>query len=158
VTTGNWTLKPLILILLSAIVLCGCDEEIDPPAPPPASEAYPVDITLEDAQGRKLSVTVIGRTSSHLTFTKQGSSQTFEYPISKLSMKDQGYVLQLPVADGKRLNLEKDQLRRVEARITDIQAEIEKSPNAQMRVRTLEKQLMKLKDERKALKAKLRQR
>ena len=57
--------------------------------------AYPDRITVENKDGSKIQITLLGRSSSYIKFEKKGGRK-FVYPISALSKKSQAMVMKYP--------------------------------------------------------------
>ena len=57
--------------------------------------SYPDKITVENKEGSKIQVTLLGRNSSYVKFQKEGIRE-FVYPISSLSEKSQVMVMKYP--------------------------------------------------------------
>ncbi|ADE54729.1 hypothetical protein Caka_1710 [Coraliomargarita akajimensis DSM 45221] len=60
--------------------------------------SYPADLTLEHKDGRRIDVTLVGRSSDTIQFQRAGDGRMFEFPIADLTKRSQGDVRGFPVS------------------------------------------------------------
>ncbi len=55
--------------------------------------AFPIERTITDSKGRKLDVVVSATSEEEIVFTKKGSTEEFNYPMTNLSKEDQKFFM-----------------------------------------------------------------
>ena len=64
-----------------------------------AKEAFPIDRSISNYQGKTIEVIITGRTREELQFHSLRYNHDYSYPIQKLAEKDQQFVRGLPLEE-----------------------------------------------------------
>lgn len=97
-------LRPLLIVALAAFASCSNEETDDPGAATPPTPSYPFERTIVDAKGRKIDVTVVGRSQDHVIFVKTSSEKRHHYPLKSLSVNDQMFFSVLPIGEWEKVS------------------------------------------------------
>ena len=89
------------LLMYFALVALAAAE----PATTPAATTFPLDHTITDSQGRKMDVTLTGKTENTVKFTRKSDGKEFEVELEKISEDDRKYVAGLKVPPTKKPSL-----------------------------------------------------
>lgn len=81
--------KILATILLMAAICNG-----EAPVSQPETK-FPAERTFTDSQGRKMEVTIIGKTETTVKFTRKSDNKEFELPLTNISEDDRKFVADL---------------------------------------------------------------
>ena len=134
--------------------------------------AYPDEIKIENQNGSKIQVTLLGRNSNYLEF-KQKDGQKFIYPIRSLSEKSQILVMKYPnngiedmtsYLSSGNIEMNDVYIIQLEDEIHKIEAEIERleskanATRSQTELRTIGRKIDELREEIAELKEKIARR
>ncbi len=157
----------LFTLMTLSVVIAACDNR-DSDAqtrafkatPPPVAEGsrrkknniYPFERTIIDKQGRRLNAIVVGRSNDEIIFQKKDSVTPLKrhrYLLSRLSAQDRAFLSSLPKHEwqgggGAVVDSLVDDRRRIMERISGVAADKARTPEAQTRIRALDRELSKL--------------
>ncbi len=85
-----------ILSIGSAFLLSSCFPSLE--TQETESGGLSVSRTITDSKGRRLEVTIIGRSDSSVTLVRKSDRERFTIPVTNLSKEDQSFVASLPMA------------------------------------------------------------
>ncbi|MGJ8641208.1 MAG: hypothetical protein ACSHYA_17595 [Opitutaceae bacterium] len=148
-------------------------EEIE--APSEIINQYPANLEVESVDGRKISITLTGRTATHIQFKRIADGEAFVYPIENLVSNSKQLIEQYPangldptdvVASGENddTNVGDVYVKELQVAIDRIDQKLKQltidfhATNSKTKRRTIENKADELKFERNALIGKIRNR
>lgn len=143
-------------LLISILSFSGCEQAkltLDRPA-------LPVNRTITDIQGRSIDTQVVSRSLDGIVILKLPGNTKHIIPITDLSSEDQQFALLLPITEDTRAALtvpKKTKSRQrqldiadidaINEEISELKAEIRELPASTIKAKSLEKKLLRLRNE-----------
>ncbi len=130
----------LVIFITGIIALCltGCKKPESPalveqavPSDSVPELSLPIQRTITGKDGRKLAVTIVGRSVKHIKIVRASDQKAFDLAIAKLSEGDQDFVNKLPIsviavtsAADRQLENRQKEIRKLEEKIRGYQSEL----------------------------------
>ena len=92
----QWT--GILALLFSSVLLVGCKKptQLNSSSNPPVDYQLPMKLSVEDSQGRTLTIQLLSRTDKSMTFVRLSDNLEFTTPLNQLSPEDRALVRKFP--------------------------------------------------------------